>query len=151
MRRSLYLLLATPLIATPAQAGDVVFIGNLLNSCVLNVTTPGVLGASTDGTMLSSETGTGVSAVLAVVAVGASPTLNFTAPAVTTPAGFTGTTTTSIRANALSGASHAYGSSAFSLTGGPLIDTITINSRVTGTAGFASGNYTVRSTVTCQQ
>lgn len=143
---------AAPLAVSPAQAGDVIFTGALVNSCVLNVTTPGVLGAATDGSSLSSETGTGVAAVMAVVAVGAAPTLSFTAPTLTKPAGATGgTQTAAIRFQALSGATQAYTSAASSMTGGPLLDTVTVNSRVTSTNGFASGTYTVRTTVTCQQ
>ena len=139
------------LTSAPARAGDVVFTGSLLNSCVLNVSTPGVLGASTDGQTLSSELGTGTAAVLAVVAVGAAPTLSFTAPTVTTPAAHTGTTTAAIRFQALGGATQAYTSSASSMTGGPLLDTVTINSRIQASGGFKSGTYTVKTTVTCQQ
>ncbi len=135
----------------PARAGDVIFTGALLNSCVLNVSTPGVLGASTDGLTLSSELGTGTPAVVAVVAVGAAPTLSFTAPTVTVPAAHTGTTTTSIRYQALGGANQAYTTAASSMSGGPLLDTVTINSRVQSASGFKSGTYTVKTTVTCQQ
>ena len=92
-----------------------------------------------------------MSAVLAVVAVGATPTISFATPTLTQPAGHGGTQTAAIRYQALSGATQAYTSSASSMTAGSLLDTITINSRVTSTNGFASGTYTVRSTVTCQQ
>lgn len=134
-----------------AKAADVVFTGSLINSCVLNVSTPGVLGPSSDGQTLSSETGTGVAAIMAVVAVGSSPTLSFSAPTLQTPAGFSGSATTAIRYQAISGHTQAYTTGASSMTGGSLLDTITINSRVQNAGGFASGLYTVRTTVTCQQ
>ncbi|URW74760.1 hypothetical protein M9980_09250 [Sphingomonas donggukensis] len=145
------LLLPAMIAASPAAAADVVFTGALVNSCVLNVGTPGVLGPSSDGQTLSSETGTGVAAVLAVVAVGSAPTLSFSAPSLTTPAGFSGTATTAIRYQALSGHTQAYTSGASSMSGGALLDTITVNSRVQSASGFASGLYTVRTVVTCQQ
>ena len=138
-------------IAAPAAAADVVFTGALVNSCILNVSTPGVLGPSSDGQTLSSETGTGVAAILAVIAVGSAPTLSFTAPALTTPAGFSGTATTAIRYQSLSGRTQAYTTGASTMTGGTLLDTVTINSRVQSPTGFASGLYTVRTVVTCQQ
>lgn len=138
-------------LATPASAADVVFTGNLVNSCILNVSTPGILGVGSDGNTLSSETGTGVAAILGVTAVGTIPALSFTAPTLVTPAGFNGTATTAIRYQALSGRTQAYTSGASTMTGGTLLDTVTINSRVQTTGGFASGTYTVRTTVTCQQ
>lgn len=134
-----------------AQAADVVFTGTLANSCVLNLSTPGVLGQASDGTTLTSETGTGVAAIMAVVAVGTRPTLSIGAPTLTAPAAFNGSATTAIRYQALSGATQGYTSSATSFLGGALLDTITFNARVQSASGFASGAYTVRTTVTCQQ
>ncbi len=135
----------------PAIAADVVFTGTLINSCVLNLTSPGVLAASSDGNTLSSENVGGVPAVLAVVAVGTNPTLSYTAPTLQSPATYSGTPVTAIRYQALGGASQPYTSNASSMTAGSLLDTVTINSRVTTNRGFASGTYTVRTTVTCQQ
>lgn len=135
----------------PAQAADVVFTGTLANSCVLNLSTPGVLGQASDGTTLTSETGTGVAAIMAVTAVGTRPTLSVGAPTLTAPAAFTGSANTAIRYQALSGATQAYTSSATSFLAGALLDTITFNARVQSANGFASGTYTVRTTVTCQQ
>lgn len=146
-------LLTTALLAasTPARAADVVFTGALINSCVLNLSTPGVLGQSSDGSTLTSETGTGVAAIMAVVAVGSRPTLNVSAPTLTTPAAFDGSAVTSIRYQALSGTTQPYTQSATSFTAGALLDTLTFNARVQSATGFASGTYTVRTTVTCQQ
>lgn len=143
---------ATLLVAsTPSRAADVVFTGALLNSCVLNLSTPGVLGQSSDGTTLTSELGNGVGAIMAVVAVGARPTLNVSAPTVTTPAAFDGEATTAIRYQSLSGANQPYTTAPSSFRAGALLDTVTFNARVQSATGFASGLYTVRTTVTCQQ
>lgn len=139
------------LVASPAQAGDVIFTGLLVNSCVVNITTPGGLGATSEGNTLSSELGSGVPAVLAVVAVGAAPTLSFAAPTLETPSGFSGTPSVAIRYQSTSGHSQAYTSGASTMTGGTLLDTVTINSRVQNSGGFTAGRYRVVSTVTCQQ
>lgn len=134
-----------------AQAGTVTFTGIVANTCVLNVTTPGLLGASSDGTTLSSETTGGVAAVLAVISTGSAPTMVFTAPTLNGPTGWSGTPVVSIRMNALSGATQAYTSSGFSAQLSQLLDTLTINAKAVNARGFASGTYTLASTVTCQQ
>lgn len=135
----------------PAQAGDVTFTGVIANSCVLNLSTPGVVAPSTDGTVLASDVGGGVAATLSVVAVGTAPTLAFGAPALTTPTGYSGNATAAIRYTSAGGANQAYTSTASTARSGTLLDTFTINSRVTGAGGFASGTYNVRTVVTCQQ
>jgi hypothetical protein len=137
--------------ATPAAAADVVFTGTLANSCVLNLSTPGVLGQTSDGTTLTSETGTGAAAMMTVTAVGTRPTLSVAAPTLTTPAAYTGSAATTIRYQAVSGATQPYTAGASSFTSATLLDTITFNARVQSPTGFASGTYTVRTTVTCQQ
>jgi hypothetical protein len=144
-------LLTFAALPTSASGADIVFTGTLINSCVLNISTPGVLGAASDGTTLTSEGGTGVAAVMAVVAVGSRPTLTFTAPTLQTPNGFSGSATTAVRLHTLSGASQPYTTGAGTIAVGALLDTVTINSRVTNPDGFASGAYSVRTVVTCQQ
>lgn len=143
---------ATFLISGTAQANnDVTFTGSLISSCVLNLSTPGLLSASTDGTTLSSETSGGTSALLAVVAVGTAPTVSFGAPTLNAPAGAASGSTTSIKWTTLSGKNQAFTSNTSSASGLSLIDAFTVNTRVQNSSGFASGNYTVRTTVTCQQ
>lgn len=135
----------------PVYGADVNFTGIVTNSCVLNLSTAGVLAPTADGTTLASETGGGAAAVLAVVAVGTAPTLNFSAPTVTTPNGFSGNASATIRYTSAGGANQGYTSSATTARAGGLLDTFTINSQVSGPAGFASGTYGVRTVVTCQQ
>lgn len=135
----------------PVNAADVTFTGIVTNSCVLNLSTAGVLAPTTDGTTLATETGGGAAAVLVVVAVGTAPTLNFSAPTVTTPNGFSGTAIATVRYTSTGGANQAHTSAPTTVRTGGLLDTFTVNSRVSGPAGFASGTYGVRTVVTCQQ
>lgn len=138
-------------LCTPAYSADVNFTGIVVNSCVLSVSTPGVLTPSTDGSVLQSEAGGGAPALLGVVAVGTAPTLNFAAPTVSTPNGFSGTATPAISYQSIGGANQPYTSAAHTTRSGVLLDTFTIHSRVVGAAGFATGTYGVRTVVTCQQ
>lgn len=142
--------LAAPL--APARAAtDVTFTGLVINSCVLTLGTPGLLAPSTDGQTLSSENGGGLASTLAVVAVGLAPTLNFSAPILTTPNGYAGEATSAIRYTSLGGANQPYTTASSSARAGVLLDTFTIHSRVTSPTGFSGGTYNVRTTVTCQQ
>lgn len=136
----------------PAQlAGDVSLSGLVVNICTL---TPGVgtLGSEADGRTLSSEGRLAAPATVAVAATGAAPTLSFTAPTLTTAPGFSGTPTTTIQVSNGGTVLVPYTSAA--ATTPPLtrlLETVTVRSRVVNDGGFASGLYTVRTTVTCQQ
>lgn len=137
--------------AVPAAASEVRLTGSIINSCVLSLPTNGALALSTDGTRLGSQDGVGgLPATLTIVAAGSAPTLNFSIPTLTGPAGLNGATTAYAFTSLGSGASQAYTSSTSSATSN-LVDTFNIHSRVTSASGFPSGNYTVTVTVTCQQ
>ena len=138
---------------TKADAATISFSGTVLDSCVLAVSTPGVLGTSSTGTRIGSEETGGGAAVMTVVATGATPTIQFAAPSLaTSPAGLAGTPTVSLRYTSLRGASQAYTSSASSYTlSGGLLDTVTANARADNSPGFAAGNYSITTVVTCQQ
>lgn len=143
---------AVALVASgPAGAATVTFSGVVLNTCILTLTTPGVLGVDGEGTRLSSEDTGGVAAIMAVVSTGTAPSLNFSAPTLTGPNGWSGTPTVGLKLSSLSGATQAYTSGAFTTRLGQLLDTLTLNARATNSSGFASGSYTIASTVTCQQ
>jgi hypothetical protein len=135
----------------PAAAVDVTFTANLINSCILSLNTPGAMAVSTDGKTMSSENVGGASAVMLLVSIGAAPTLNFSAPTLVSPAGWSGTPTTSIKYTSLGGANQAFTTTSSTATAGVLIDAFTINTKVENATGFANGNYTVREVVTCQQ
>lgn len=135
----------------PAQAQTVNLTGNLLNSCILSVSTGGVLAPTQDGQTITTETPGGLAAVLLMVAVGSRPTVRFTAPTLEAPAGYDGVATTMIRYNSLSGVNQAYTSATSSGRAGALLDTFTINGRVESPDGFASGRYNVQTVVTCEQ
>lgn len=150
MRSFLALSLGLVCLAGPASAIDVTLSATLVNSCVLTLNSSGTMTTSTSGTILSSEQSGGSAASLGVVAVGRLPTVSFAAPALTTsPAGWTGSPTTEVRYTSGGGANQSYttDSSSYSPTG--LTDSITVHGRVTSSSGFAAGNYTLRTVVTC--
>jgi hypothetical protein len=147
-------LFALPLLLAPAAPGgaaEVRLTGNLLSSCVLSLTTPGQLATSSDPTIFGSEQPGGLAATMTVVAIGASPTVEFTAPTVDAPGGFSPTAQAQIRYTSLGGSNQAYTASASSSSTVRLLDTFTIDARVVSTEGFQSGTYTVRTMATCEQ
>lgn len=136
--------------AERGDAATVSFNALVINLCVLTLTTPGVLAASADGTSLASDNG-GVKATMSVIATGTHPTISFTAPNSTGPAGWTGNPTRFLAYSSLLGANQPYtsGASQVAMTG--LLDTFTIDGKIVNASGFASGSYTLTSTATCQQ
>ena len=144
------MLVALAIPITPAAAVDVTLTGIVANICSLT-TTPGTIGAEGDGLTLSSDGLGGAPATLNVVATGGVPSLTFSAPSVTTPAGFSGTATPSVGYSSGGGVLQVFTSSASTRALNSLIDTVTVRGRIVSSGGFASGSYTVRTTVTCQQ
>lgn len=134
-----------------AQTATVTFSGSVVNTCVINISTPGTLGLATSGTTLSSEEVGGVNSLLAVIATGSTPQISFTAPALTGPAASITTATKMISYSSPGGAAQAYTASNSTYTMNRLLDTLTVKATATNTDGFASGNYAISSTVTCQQ
>jgi hypothetical protein len=147
--------MAFMLVPASAQAQTVVqFDGLVIASCVLTVSTPGVLAANaSSGTEVGSEQTGGVPAVLAVVATAGRPTISFTAPSMSVkPGAYSGTPSVSLKYTSLGGANQAYTSSASQYTSNNILaDTITLNARATDSSGFAAGNYRIQTTATCQQ
>lgn len=153
MRKFLVLTLAVAISSTAeAQAANVDLSATLANSCVLTLGSSGVMTASSSGTIIGSEQSGGSAAVLNVVAVGSFPSIGFSAPALTnSPAGWTATTTKEIRYTSSGGANQAYTTNSSSATLSALTDSFTVHGRVTSAAGFAAGNYTLRTVATCSQ
>ena len=147
------LALAAPL--APAQAQTAVqFDGTVLASCILAISTPGVLGVSaSSGTEIGSEQTGGVAAVMTVTATAGAPTISFTAPAMSVaPGGYSGTPTVSLRYTSPGGANQPYTSSASQYTStNALSDTVTLNAKATDSSGFSAGSYRIQTTATCQQ
>ena len=138
--------------AFPAQAADVNLSANLINSCILSLTSTGTMTAASSGTRISSEESGGSAATLTLVAVGTAPTLSFSAPALTaTPSGWSASPTLEIRYTSLGGAIQAYTPSSSSASLTALTDSFTIHGRVTNAAGFAAGAYNIRTVATCSQ
>lgn len=151
---------AAALVAISAQSGSaqaqtaVQFEGAVVASCVLSVSTPGILGVSTtSGTEVGTEQPGGVSAILSVTATAGAPTISFTAPAMTAkPAEYTGSPTVAMKYTSLGGANQGYTSSSSQYTSSNALgDTVTIDAKATDSQGFPAGTYTLQTTATCQQ
>jgi hypothetical protein len=151
--RSARFFIAAPLLAavTPADAADITLRGNLISSCILTLSTEGRLAASSDPTIVGSEESGGNAALMAVVAIGATPTVTFSAPTVEAPAGAPAGAQAEIRYTSLGGSNQGYTAATSSSSQVRLLDTFTINARITSTNGFAAGNYVVHTTTTCSQ
>ena len=137
-----------------AQAQTVVpFNGIIIASCILTVTTSGVLAMSTSGTEIGSEQTGGIPAVLGVVATGGAPTLLFTAPIMSIkPVTYVGTPTVSLKYSSTGGANQAYTTAASQYTStNPLGDVVTLNAKAVDSSGFTAGSYRLQTTATCQQ
>ncbi len=136
--------------ALPASAANVSLQANLLSSCTLALGTTGNLAMSTTGLQIGSENAGGVAATMTLIAVGGLPDIHFAAPTLTaSPSGWSGSHTDSIRYTSLRGANQSYTSSATTVTAGGLTDTFTVHGKVDASAGFAAGNYTLTTVVTC--
>jgi hypothetical protein len=136
--------------AGPGIAANVTLNATLLSSCTLTLSTPGTMTASTDGTMIGSEQSGGSAASMTLVAIGTLPTITLAAPSLTTsPGGWSASHTDEIRYTSTRGASQAYTSSSSNYGETGLTDTFTVHGRVTSTNGFAAGNYTLTTVVTC--
>jgi hypothetical protein len=139
----------------PAQAQTVVpFDGIVVASCVVTVSTPGVLGVNTaSGTEIGSEQTGGQAAVLAVVATAGAPTISFSAPTMSTsPGAYSGTPTIRLKYTSPGGANQDYTGSATQYTStNALGDTVTLHAKATDSAGFAAGSYRLHTTATCEQ
>lgn len=146
---------AALLMTEPAEAQtDVTFEGSVTASCTLSVTTPGVLGVSTNsGTEIGTEQPGGTAAVLSVSATAGTPTISFTAPSMSVkPTGYAGTPTVSMKYSSPGGANQPYTSGASQYTStNELGDTVTLNAKAADAAGFPAGTYRLQTTATCQQ
>ncbi len=147
---------AVLLLAGAGTAGAqtvVAFDGAVVQSCVLSVTTPGVLGGNTNGTEIGSEQTGGTAAVLAITATAGAPTIAFAAPTMSLkPVTYTGTAAVTYRYTSPGGANQGYTSGASQYTStNALGDTVTLHAKATDAAGFVAGSYRIQTTVTCQQ
>ena len=138
-------------VANSAKAQNVNFTSSILDSCTLSLSVAGQMGPGGDGTSISSANG-GRSAVMAVVAIGTKPTIEFAAPTLTqTPSGYSGTPLAEISYTSLGGANQEMTSTTSSYQSNLLLDTITLDAQVSDSGGFVGGNYTLTSVATCSQ
>jgi len=146
--------IALATVSIPAQAQTVVpFNGTIVASCILTVSTSGVLAMSTTGTEIGSEQVGGGAAVLGIVATGGAPTILFTAPSMSIkPTAYVGTPVVSLKYSSPGGANQPYTTAASQYTStNPLGDTVTLNAKAVDSTGFTAGGYRLQTTATCQQ
>ena len=137
--------------ATGAKAQNVNFTSSILDSCTLSLSIAGQMNPGAEGTSISSENA-GRAAVMAVVAIGTKPTVEFGAPTLTqAPEDYSGTPLAEISYSSLGGADQEMTSSTSSYTSTLLLDTITLNAQVSDSNGFVGGEYTLTSVATCSQ
>jgi hypothetical protein len=132
--------------AAPAHAGIV---------CTVLLSTGGLLGLSGDGARLGSEENGGGSAVISILSVGTN-TLTIAAPTLTqSPGGFNPVNLAFEVAyrgtDVLAGIDQPYTTAQTSVPLPNMANAVllTLDNRVTTTAGFAAGNYQTRTVVTC--
>lgn len=145
---------AFALTASPALAvdnsGTVSFNGILLDSCIV-IPSAGVLAVSADGLSMGTEETGGAPAALSVTAIGTLPQVSFTAPALTSsPAGYTGSPTQSIKFSATGASGQAsYTSNASTSQLTALTAAYVINGKVSDSSGLHGGAYTMTTVATC--
>ncbi len=140
---------ALVLSGTSAHATPVSMTGLVINMCVLTLSTPGTLTSAASGTALATNELGGVPALLTVVATGSSPTITFSAPAITGPSA--ATSQAEFAYTSLGGASRAFSGSGYVYVMNRLLDSVTIDGRATNPQGFSGGLYTLSGTATCSQ
>ena len=149
VRKLLFVWAGLAALCGPADAAtDVVFTGNVADTCTLAVPTPGTMTLSADGKTLGSDQALGIPATVTVISLG-SNTVTLAAPTLTdSPGGYGGGETVQMSYSGL--ASHAYTTQqqTFSLGILPITDLI-INMQVINAAGFIQGTYKAKTVLTC--
>lgn len=137
---------------TPTQliAETVTFSTTTAASCTITLSTAGSLALSGDGTELGSEQPGGGAATLALLAVGTNPTVRFSTPNLSAPAADSGSVP-QIKYTSTGGANQSYTSVETTSSPGTLVDTYSVDAKVTNTAGFQAGTYSLSTEVTCEQ
>ncbi len=143
-------LAAAAVLPLPARAIDVTFTGVVADTCTVVLATPGILGTSANGTVLSTKEGLGVPATVTILSIGAN-TVSLSAPTLLThPGDYTpGGETLEIAYTGL--ASHPL----FSATGlnfvlGLLpLSSLFVDLKITNASGFEQGTYTAKTVLTC--
>ncbi|HZY69101.1 MAG TPA: hypothetical protein VFE52_10955 [Devosia sp.] len=139
------------LFATPAAAADVTFSGTLTGVCTLALSTPGILGLATDGSLSTSA---GLPAILAILSIGTN-TLTVAPPEwVDSPPDYQpGSESLEVGYQGLAGlglADQPLTSAETTRTISTLpLSLLTMNARVTNSNGFTAGDYEMKTVVTC--
>ena len=149
MRRLLILGAGVAALCTPAPAAtDVVFTGNVTDTCTLAVPTPGTMTLSADGKTLGSDQALGIPATVTVLSLGGN-TVTLAAPTLTqSPPGYGGGETVQMSYSGL--ASHAYTTQQQTITLGILpITDLVIYKHAINAAGVIQGTYNAKTVLTC--
>ena len=147
--RGLLVALGYAVLCAPAFAAtDVVFTGNVADTCTLAVPTPGTMTLSSDGKTLGSDQALGVPATVTVLSLGGK-SVTLSAPSLTaSPVGYAGGETVQMSYSGL--ASHAYTTQQQSFSVGIIpLTSLVINMQVINNSGFAQGTYTAKTVLTC--
>lgn len=145
------------LFAAPAQSVDVIFNGNVADTCGLALPIPatGTMRLSSDGTILGSDQG-GTGVLLTVTSTG-SNTVTVGAPTLTAQAagynsaghslqvGYTGAGLLSVVNRPIAPGSSTFSAGILGLT----LSTILVHARIVNSNGFTQGDYQLTSVVTC--
>lgn len=138
-----------------AVALDVDFDGTVATVCSLSLNTNGTLALSDDGTELGSEEGGGSAASVLVLSIG-SNSIDVDAPIRVSadPAGYNSASEVlEVKysgAGGLSAVSQDYTSADTDFAVSNIaVSLLTLHNRITNPNGFAAGNYTTRTVVTC--
>ncbi|MCJ7421999.1 hypothetical protein [Sphingomicrobium astaxanthinifaciens] len=135
-----------------AGAQQIDFDATVADSCTMTVPANGTMAVSTEGTTLGTEEPGGSPASLVVNATGSNPTVTFGAPSLaTSPVGWSATPSLGIAYTSSGGANQAYTDQETSHAVGALSDSFVVHGRIVASEGFASGDYVLRTVVTCSQ
>lgn len=147
--------IAAFLVCNAAVALDVDFDGTVATVCSLSLNSNGTLALSGDGTELGSEVSGGSAAGVLVLSIGAN-SVDVDAPNRITadPSGYNAASEViEVKysgAGGLSAVSQDYTSSNTSFAVSNIaLSLLTLHNRIVNTNGFAAGNYTTRTVVTC--
>ena len=149
MRRLLIFAAGLAALCTPTNAAtDVVFTGNVTDTCTLAVPTPGTMTLSSDGKTLGSDQALGIPATVTVLSLGGN-TVTLAAPTLTaSPVGYGGGETVQMSYSGL--ASHAYTTQQQAIPLGILpLTNLVIQMQVINNSGFLQGTYTAKTVLTC--
>ncbi len=152
--RAIFTIVAIGTAVSPAAAIDVNFSGTVVSTCSLLAKTDGLLGLSLDGDVLSSQGVGGLPGTVTILSIGGNDIAVGAPQLVSSPPGYeAGSGTLEVSYFGLSGlslVSQGYTTAPTTFNAGSIAASVlTVHNRITNPDGFAAGNYSTRTTVTC--